>query len=159
MTRDVGRRIKGNDVLQEVFAKPMSLARRVRDQDPTSAARRSIPCMPRKWSASARAKRTALRVRRQGQGRDPPQAFKRRPVCRPCGGVAGNPYDGHTLGAVIPAMEQMIGDTIERALTDTGYRGTMRRPVTGSRSTPPARSVALHRRSNASSSGVLRSSP
>ena len=32
--RDVGRRIKGNDVLQEVLAKPMSLARRVRDQDP-----------------------------------------------------------------------------------------------------------------------------
>ena len=31
--RDVGRRIEGNDVLQEVFAKPMSLARRVRDQD------------------------------------------------------------------------------------------------------------------------------
>ena len=33
MIRDVGRRIEGNDVLQEVFAKPMSLARRVRDQD------------------------------------------------------------------------------------------------------------------------------
>jgi IS5 family transposase len=31
--RDVGRRIEGNDVLQEVLAKPMSLARRVRDQD------------------------------------------------------------------------------------------------------------------------------
>ena len=29
--RDVGRRIEGNDVLQEVLAKPMSLARRVRD--------------------------------------------------------------------------------------------------------------------------------
>ena len=72
--------------------------------------------------------------------------------------LPGNPYDGHTLGTVIPAMEQMIGDTIERALTDAGYR-PMRRPVTSSRSTPPARSVALHRRSNASSSGVLRSSP
>jgi hypothetical protein len=30
---DIGRRIAGNDVLQEVFAKPISLARRVRDQD------------------------------------------------------------------------------------------------------------------------------
>ena len=28
-------------------------------------------------------------------------------------------YDGHTLGTVIPAMEQMIGDTIE-GLTDAG---------------------------------------
>ena len=34
--------------------------------------------------------------------------------------LPGNPYDGHTLGTVIPAMEQMIGDTIERALTDAG---------------------------------------
>ena len=31
--RDIGRKIAGNDALQEVFAKPMSLARRVRDQD------------------------------------------------------------------------------------------------------------------------------
>ena len=31
--RDIGRRIAGNDALQEVFARPMSLARRVRDQD------------------------------------------------------------------------------------------------------------------------------
>jgi IS5 family transposase len=37
--------------------------------------------------------------------------------------LPGNPYDGHTLGTVIPAMEQMIGNTIERALTDAGYRG------------------------------------
>ena len=37
--------------------------------------------------------------------------------------LPGNPYDGHTLGTAIPAMEQMIGNTIERALTDAGYRG------------------------------------
>jgi IS5 family transposase len=37
--------------------------------------------------------------------------------------LPGNPYDGHTLGTVIPAMEQMIGNTIERALTDAGYQG------------------------------------
>ena len=37
--------------------------------------------------------------------------------------LPGDPYDGHALGTVIPAMEQMIGNTIERALTDAGYRG------------------------------------
>src|SRR5262249_38712992 len=31
--------------------------------------------------------------------------------------------DGHTLATVIPAMEDMIGNTIERLLADAGYRG------------------------------------
>jgi IS5 family transposase len=37
--------------------------------------------------------------------------------------LPGNPYDGHTLATVISAMEDMIGNTIERAITDAGYRG------------------------------------
>ena len=37
--------------------------------------------------------------------------------------LPGNPYDGHTLATVIPAMEDMIGNTIERLLVDAGYRG------------------------------------
>jgi transposase, IS5 family len=37
--------------------------------------------------------------------------------------LPGNPYDGHTLATVIPAMEDMIGNTIERLLADAGYRG------------------------------------
>jgi hypothetical protein len=32
--------------------------------------------------------------------------------------LPGNPYDGHTLATVIPAMEDMIGNTIERLLAD-----------------------------------------
>ena len=32
--------------------------------------------------------------------------------------MPGNPYDGHTLASVIPAMEDMIGNTIERLLAD-----------------------------------------
>ena len=39
------------------------------------------------------------------------------------GALPGNPYDGHTLATVIPAMEDMIGNTIERLLADAGYRG------------------------------------
>jgi IS5 family transposase len=37
--------------------------------------------------------------------------------------LPGKPYDGHTLATIIPAMETMIGNTIERAITDAGYRG------------------------------------
>ncbi|MDE2075412.1 MAG: IS5 family transposase [Alphaproteobacteria bacterium] len=37
--------------------------------------------------------------------------------------LPGNPYDGHTLAAVIPDMEALIGNTIERILADKGYRG------------------------------------
>ena len=37
--------------------------------------------------------------------------------------LPSNPYDGHTLATVIPAMEDMIGNTIERLLADAGYRG------------------------------------
>src|SRR5262249_31569063 len=34
--------------------------------------------------------------------------------------LPGNPHDGHTLATVIPAMEDMIGNTIERLLADAG---------------------------------------
>jgi transposase, IS5 family len=37
--------------------------------------------------------------------------------------MPGNPYDGHTLAPVIPAMEKLVGNTIERLHADAGYRG------------------------------------
>src|SRR2546429_7870100 len=37
--------------------------------------------------------------------------------------LPGNPYDGHTLNTVIPEMETLIGNVIERLLADKGYRG------------------------------------
>ena len=37
--------------------------------------------------------------------------------------LPGNPYDGHKLATVIPEMEALIGNTIERVLADKGYRG------------------------------------
>jgi len=37
--------------------------------------------------------------------------------------LPGNPYDGHTLATVIPEMEMLIGNTLERLLLDKGYRG------------------------------------
>jgi IS5 family transposase len=37
--------------------------------------------------------------------------------------LPGNPYDGHTLATVIPEIEALIGNAIERLLADNGYRG------------------------------------
>src|SRR5918912_1013052 len=37
--------------------------------------------------------------------------------------LPGNPYDGHTLATIIPAIEICIGAELERAVTDAGYKG------------------------------------
>ncbi|MCP1846029.1 hypothetical protein J2R78_009063 [Bradyrhizobium sp. USDA 4538] len=37
--------------------------------------------------------------------------------------LPGSPYDGHTLKTVIPDMEALIGNIIERLVLDKGYRG------------------------------------
>jgi transposase, IS5 family len=37
--------------------------------------------------------------------------------------LPGNPYDGHTLAAIIPAIEATTGATLSRMLADAGYRG------------------------------------
>jgi IS5 family transposase len=37
--------------------------------------------------------------------------------------LPGNPYDGHTLAAVIPAIEASTGCELKRILVDRGYRG------------------------------------
>ena len=37
--------------------------------------------------------------------------------------LPGNPYDGHTLGAIIKSTERLTGCEVERAYVDKGYRG------------------------------------
>ena len=37
--------------------------------------------------------------------------------------LPGNPYDGHTLAAVIEDTERLTGCEVERAYVDKGYRG------------------------------------
>ena len=66
----------------------------------------------------------ALRVRGQGERRHHGETF------RPGGqfvthaaALPGNPYDGHTLGTVIPQMQALIGNVLDRCITDAGYRG------------------------------------
>ncbi len=37
--------------------------------------------------------------------------------------LPGNPYDGHTLSVVIPHVQGLIGNEIQRIIADQGYRG------------------------------------
>ena len=37
--------------------------------------------------------------------------------------LPGNPYDGHTLAKVIPAIEALVGNVLDRIVADAGYRG------------------------------------
>jgi transposase len=36
--------------------------------------------------------------------------------------LPGNPYDGHTLATVIPQMQAVIGNVLDRCIADAGYR-------------------------------------
>ena len=37
--------------------------------------------------------------------------------------LPGAPYDGHTLSTVIPHVEALVGNQIQRIIADKGYRG------------------------------------
>ena len=54
--------------------------------------------------------------------------------------MPGKPYDGHTLAIVIPEMEGLIGNTIERVSPTRDTAATMRRPSTSSGSSSQAKS-------------------
>src|SRR5262245_39019430 len=82
----------------------------------------SIPSTRRKCSASARLRRiyefgikvsVATTAHRSKGGQ----------FVTHIAALPGNPYDGHTLATVIPAMEDMIGNTIKGLFADAGYRG------------------------------------
>jgi hypothetical protein len=53
--------------------------------------------------------------------------------------LPGNPYDGHTLATVIPDMGALVGNTIARNSPTRATAATMRRPITSSGSSSPAR--------------------
>jgi hypothetical protein len=83
---------------------------------------RSIPCTRRRSNASARARLIGLTSSASRSPSPPPSATPRAASSSPM----GNPYDGHTLATVIPDMEALVGNTLERLLADKGYRGPQR---------------------------------
>jgi transposase, IS5 family len=124
IVRDVGRRIRGKEGLESIFALPLSLARRVREQRQNQRGRKVYSLH-------------APEVECIGKGKaHRPYEFGLKvsvatPLHRAKGGqfvahvkaLPGNPYDGHTLSTVIPDLERQVGVTLQRILADAGYRG------------------------------------
>jgi transposase, IS5 family len=122
--RDIGRKIDGDPGLEAAFAHLLSLARRVRAQERGQRG-------PKVYSLHA----PEVECIGKGKPHKPYEFGVKVSVATPLkhskGGqfvvhaqaLPGSPYDGHTLAAVIPAIEQLVGNTIERLHADAGYRG------------------------------------
>jgi len=122
--RDITRKIEGDPWLEVMFAQLLSLARRVLAQERGQ-------CGPKVYSLHA----PEVECIGKGKAHKPYEFGVKVSVAttlKHCKGgqfvthvqaLPGNPYDGHTLARVIPAMEQLVGNTIERLHADAGYRG------------------------------------
>jgi len=122
--RDIARKIDGDPWLETNFARLLSLAHRVRAQERGQRGRKvyslhapEVECIgkgkphkPYEFGVKVSVA-TTLKHCKGGQFVTHAQA------------LPGNPYDGHTLATVIPAMEQLVGNTLERLHADAGYRG------------------------------------
>jgi len=124
LIRDIGRKIKGNAVLEEVFAVPLSRASQIRSQKQRQRGRKlysfhapEVECIG-KGKASAPyefgVKVSITTTNRRAKGGQFVLHAKALP---------GNPYDGHTLREVIEETQALTGREIERIYVDKGYRG------------------------------------
>src|SRR4029453_1286484 len=109
---------------ESVFARPLSLARRVKDQRQRQRGRKL-------YSLHA----PEVECIGKGKAHKPYEFGVKVSVATPlnrCRGgqfvahvkaLPGNPYDGHTLAAVLPDIESTIGAGLERIVTDAGDKG------------------------------------
>lgn len=122
--RDVTRKIRGNEALENLFAWPLALARQVKDQRQRERGRKV-------YSLHA----PEVECIGKGKAHKPYEFGVKVSVATPlhrCRGgqfvahvkaLPGNPYDGHTLSSVMPAIEATIGAELDRVVTDAGYKG------------------------------------
>ena len=124
LMRDIGRKIDGDNALQEIFAIPLGRAEQIRGQKQRQ----------RGWKLYSW---HAVETECIGKGKaHAPYEFGCKvsitTTNRRCKGgqfilhakaFHGNPYDGHTLKEVIEETEKLTGSTIERGYVDKGYRG------------------------------------
>jgi len=115
------RRIVGNEALREAFVRPLFLARRGTGAPPARP-QGLFPARARGRDRQGKAHRpyefgvkvsVATTVKHSAGGQFVTHAAA----------LPGNPYDGHTLGTVIPQMQALIGNILDRCITDAGYRG------------------------------------
>jgi IS5 family transposase len=122
--RDIERKTRDEANLRRIFAEPLSLAFRVRHQRQNQRGRKvyslhapEVECIgkgkahrPYEFGVKVSVA-TTLNRSKGGQ-------FIAHVKTLP-----GNPYDGHTLEAVIPEIETQIGASLSRIVADRGYRG------------------------------------
>ena len=133
IVRDIVRKIEGEAELESVFAHPLMIARRVRDQRQHQRGRKSLPSgsVPRVYSLHA----PEVECIGKGKAHRPYEFGVKLSIAttlnRSKGGqfiahakaLPGNPYDGHTLATVIPEIETQIGANLTRIVAARGYRG------------------------------------
>jgi IS5 family transposase len=122
--RDILRKIKGNTAQERAFAQALSLARRVKDQRRHERGRKV-------YSLHA----PEVECIGKGKAHKPYEFGVKVSVATPlhrCRGgqfvahvkaLPGNPYDGHTLATIIPALETNLGAELDRIVVDAGYKG------------------------------------
>ena len=122
--RDVTRKLAARPELAAVFALPLALARRVKDQRQRERGRKV-------YSLHA----PEVECIGKGKAHKPYEFGVKVSVATPlnrCRGgqfvahvkaLPGNPYDGHTLASVIPQIETTVGAELARIITDAGYKG------------------------------------
>jgi transposase, IS5 family len=122
--RDIDRQVRDDPWLNFLFRPMLFLAGRVHGQRPGQRGRKVYSIH-------------APEVECIGKGKaHKPYEFGVKvsvatPVSAPRGGqfvlaakaLPGSPYDGHTLATVIPHVEGIIGNEIQRIIGDKGYRG------------------------------------
>src|ERR1700722_3466961 len=122
--RDIARKIDGEPPLETAFASLLSLARRVRDQQrgqrgpkvyslhapEVECIGKGKPHKPYEFGVKVSVA-TTLTHSKGGQFIVHAKA------------LPGKPYDGHTLGTIIPEIEEQLGVTLQRIIADAGYRG------------------------------------
>ena len=141
--RDVARKIEGNEELQAVFARTLSLARTVRDQKQRQRGHKvyslhapEVECIgkgkahkPYEFGVKVSVA-TTLSHAKGGQFVTHAKA------------LPGKPYDGHTLATVIPGWRRLSATRSNVSSPTRDIAATTRRPITSSGSSPQARSAA-----------------
>jgi IS5 family transposase len=124
LIRDIARKIDGNPILEGRCARLLALAVKVRQQDHRQRG-------PKVYALHA----PEVECIGRGKARAPYEfgckVSVATPVTQPKGGqfvlhakaLHGNPFDGHTLGSVVAAMERLTGIEVRRIHVDKGYRG------------------------------------
>ena len=124
LIRDIRRKIAGRRGLEAAFDAPLSRAAQIRSQQQRQRGWKlysfhapEVECIG-KGKASAPYEFGVKASIVTTNARAPGGQFVLHAKALP-----GNPYDGHTLGAVIDDTERLTGRAIERAYVDKGYRG------------------------------------